>query len=181
MKFEQKVIPQDIIKDLIVIEPEVFVDRRGQNFEGYSQVYNDIFKKHSEEWRKKEPPFVTDSFSHSRYSVIRGFHGDTRAWKLIQCLAGEIHFAVIDMRYESPTFKKIYIDTLSAENRRQVLVPSGCVNAHQCLSNECVFSYKLTHGYVEPSEQIHVRYDSIDWPIKESILSARDRLGGKIL
>lgn len=178
MSFEPKVIEScKTIEDLIVLEPDVFHDFRGENFEGWDKKKYDLIFKASARWRATKKEFVTDSWSQSRKGSTRGFHGDTKTWKLIQCVQGSIWFAVIDMRQSSSTYEQLFETTLNERNRRQVLVPAGCVNAHQCLTETCLFSYKNTVEHVPPKNQIHVRLDSIDWPIRgkqNQIRSERD-------
>jgi dTDP-4-dehydrorhamnose 3,5-epimerase len=164
-----KIQPHNKITGLVTFEPESYYDYRGENVETFNQ---EVYERFVPE------PFVVDSVSRSMKGVLRGFHGDKFAWKLIQCLYGSVHFVVIDVRPESPT--KTYVQTfnLNDKNRLQVLVPAGCVNAHLCVSNECLFHYKLTHGYVKPEDQLHIKWNDpqfdIYWPIDNPILSQRD-------
>jgi dTDP-4-dehydrorhamnose 3,5-epimerase len=161
-----------IINDLIVIQPESFHDYRGENFETYNEEhYSKLFKNNNLK-------FVIDSFSNSTKNVLRGFHGDTENWKLIQVLKGNVYFVVIDTRTNSSTYKNIQYFQLNDKNRLQVLVPAGCVNAHLVMSEDCVFHYKLTKSYIPIENQIHVKWNNPDfnvyWPIKTPILSKRD-------
>lgn len=161
------------IRDLVVLKVDPFYDFRGENFQSYdindySSFINNI-------------TFTTDSLSFSTKNVLRGFHGDTQSWKLIQCIRGTIYFAVIDLRKDSPTFENVFTCTLSDKNRWQVLVPNGCVNAHICISDDCIFSYKLSNGYVAIDQQLHVYWNDtrflskIKWPMQLSpITSHRD-------
>ena len=161
-----------LLHGMTVLEPSYFSDKRGQNFEGYNQeAYTKILGV----------VFNVDSFSISTRGVIRGFHGDSWSGKLIQVPIGFVRFVAIDLRSDSPTFKRVYETELNVFNKKQVYIPAGIVNAHQCLSEQCLFSYKLTNGYAEPHQQIHLKYNEINWPIKESILSDRDRNNGKKL
>jgi len=167
-----------LIKDLFLVQPETFYDYRGENFEGYSEsIYDKIFIV-SEKWRNGKHKFIVDSFSKSTKGILRGFHGDSQTWKLIQCLKGSIYFAVIDLRPESETYGLHQTFNLNENNKYQVLVPNGCVNAHLCISDECLFHYKFTHDYVPQKDQIHVKWNdpkyNIFWPIKNPILSLRD-------
>jgi dTDP-4-dehydrorhamnose 3,5-epimerase len=167
------------IKDLFIIQPECFSDYRGENFEGYNEnLYNKIFCS-SESWTKGNNKFIVDSFSKSRKNVLRGFHGDVFTWKLIECLKGSIYFAVIDLRKDSETFGVHQTFTLTEHNKHQILVPNGCVNAHLCLTEECLFHYKFTHEYVSQKDQIHVKWNdpkyNVFWPIADPILSCRDK------
>lgn len=167
------------IKDLFLVQPECFFDHRGENFEGYNESLHDEIFSSSQNWVNGKNKFIADSFSKSRRDVLRGFHGDPHTWKLIQCLKGAIYFAVIDVREDSDTFGLHQTFLLDDNNKYQILVPKGCVNAHLCLSDECLFHYKLTHKYVSQAEQIHIKWNdpkyNIFWPIKNPTLSQRDK------
>jgi dTDP-4-dehydrorhamnose 3,5-epimerase len=167
------------IQDLFILKPESFYDFRGENFEGYDdEKYQEIFSS-SEEWQKQQPKFLIDSYSKSSKNSLRGFHGDQFAWKLIDCLKGSIYFVVLDTRKNSKTYGIHQAFNLNEHNKLQILVPNGCVNAHLCVSEECLFHYKLTHKYVAQKDQIHVKWNdpsyNIFWPIKNPILSQRDQ------
>ena len=155
----------------MTFSPEIHYDFRGENVEIFSQgVYQDFVPG----------PFVIDSISRSTKGVLRGFHGDLHAWKLIQVLYGSVHFVVIDTRPDSPTYSYVETFNLNDRNRLQILVPAGCVNAHMCMSDECLFHYKLTYGYVKPQDQIHIKWNDkrfdIHWPIDNPITSKRDAI-----
>lgn len=158
------------IQDLVVLKLDAYSDYRGENFQSYDcneykNLINDI-------------TFTTDSLSFSTKNVLRGFHGDKQSWKLIQCIRGTIYFAVIDLRPESTTYEQVFTCTLSDKNKWQVLVPNGCVNAHVCISDDCIFSYKLSHGYVPIDQQLHVYWNDtrflhkIKWPITVSPMTS---------
>ena len=167
------------IKDLFLLQPEFFADHRGENFEGYNEKHYDEIFSSSSEWKNGNNRFIVDSFSKSKKNVLRGFHGDPKTWKLIQCLKGSIYFVVIDLRRDSETFGVHQSFNLSEENKQQVLIPNGCVNAHLCISDECLFHYKFTHEYVAQKDQIHVKWNDpkhkVFWPINNPILSERDK------
>lgn len=167
------------IKDLFLLRPESFSDYRGENFEGFNEEsYGKIFST-SDNWRNGNNKFIVDSFSKSRKDVLRGFHGDSVSWKLIECLKGSIYFVVIDTRKDSKTFGMHQSFTLNEYNKHQILIPNGCVNAHLCITDECLFHYKLTHQYVAQKDQIHIKWNdpnyNVFWPIKNPILSQRDQ------
>ena len=123
------------IKDLFLLQPEFFADHRGENFEGYNEKHYDEIFSSSSEWKNGNNRFIVDSFSKSKKNVLRGFHGDSKTWKLIQCLKGSIYFVVIDLRIDSETFGVHQSFNLSEENKQQALIPNGCVNAHLCISD----------------------------------------------
>jgi len=157
------------INGLFVIEPKIYRDFRGEN----SELYNkEIYTKMG------CPEFIVDSFSFSRKHVLRGFHGDKKTWKMIQCIKGDIYFVIIDVRDDSSTFGYKEVFNLNDKDRLQIIVPAGCVNAHLCISDECIFSYKLSEGYTEQKDQISIKWNDpryeIFWPITNPILSERD-------
>lgn len=125
------------------------------------------------------PAFVEDKISRSYYNVLRGFHGDFSTTKLLACLHGEVLLALADVRPESPTFKHSHSLVLSDRDRQQILIPPGVLNAHYCLSQDCLFWYKLSAAYGGPKSQLSMRWDdsifAVDWPTKQPILSYRDR------
>jgi dTDP-4-dehydrorhamnose 3,5-epimerase len=167
MKFP-KVTWHPEIESVITYELDSFEDHRGLNFEIYDP---------------KNPhcliPFNLDSCSVSKAGVLRGFHGDSINWKLIQCLYGSIQLYLIDTRRESSTYRSVKQFILNSSIPKQVLIPAGVVNAHLCLTDQCVFYYKWSDGYVPPSKQIHVKWNDprfkLDWMIKKPTLSDRDK------
>ena len=171
------------ITDLKVVQPEVYFDHRGENFEGFDSNYHQMMFSTIDDFRdttnKPKKEFKVDSFSVSSKNVLRGLHGDSKNWKLVQCLSGSIYLVVIDLRENSPTYKKQNKFYLNDKNRLQVLIPPNCVNGHLCLSDTCLFSYKLTEDYVSIDDQISVKWNdptiNVKWPVKKPILSKRDK------
>ena len=109
-----------LLPGVIVFEPRVFPDERGFFFESYNQrLFNDnnIFNV-----------FVQDNQSFSSYGVIRGLHYQREPYaqsKLVRVVLGRILDVVVDIRSGSPTFGKSFSIELSAENKKQLLIPSG--------------------------------------------------------
>lgn len=169
----KNITKSEIIEDLLVIEPRVFYDFRGEYVETFSQKDYDFYDN-----RSQKVVFVEDDISMSNYGVLRGLHGDDKTWKLIQCLYGEIYLVVVDMRVDSPTFLKQQGFALNEKNRMQVLIPAGCANGHLCLTQKCIFSYKQSQYYSGADKQFTVRWDdpklNIFWPVKNPIVSERD-------
>ena len=167
------------INELAVVQPEVFYDARGENIETFdASEYKQLFRSAPIKEFNEGLEFIVDSLSFSRRNVLRGFHGDTCTWKLVQCLQGEIQLGVIDLRKDSPSYMDQETFYVNDKNRLQVLIPKGCINAHLVLSESCLFSYKLTHKYVPQSEQITLKWNDpvsqINWATSKPILSQRD-------
>jgi dTDP-4-dehydrorhamnose 3,5-epimerase len=163
------------IPDLLIVEPNfVHHDYRGQYFETFN-------KKEWFEQRGWVKEFVVDDVSISRKNTFRGLHGDSKTWKLIQCLYGEIWVVVVDLRIKGDyTFETFAINDI---NKRQLLIPAGCANGHLCLSDRCIFHYKQTEYYSGAGNQFTLAWDSIEelhFPIKNPIVSERDANGEDI-
>jgi len=161
------------IKDLIIFKPEIYYDFRGHNVETYNSEYLSVIKQEL----ALDINFVTDSHSFSRKKVLRGFHSDELTWKLVQCLHGDVYSVVMDSRKDSPTYLKYFTISLNDRSRVQILIPPLCLNAYLCMSDFCLYSYKLSHSYVEPENQITRKWNefNIFWPIFNPITSERDK------
>ena len=163
----------DRIAGLQVIVPDVFHDFRGE----FACTFNTTDYRFAD-MLGAEIGFVEDDISVSRRHVLRGLHGDTVTWKLVQCLYGETYYVVADMRPDSNTYLKWESFALNERTRMQVLVPSGCVNGYLTLSDSCVFSYKQSQRYSGGAQQLTVLWNDtklgIFWPIQSPILSERD-------
>lgn len=162
-------------KGLYVIEPKVFEDSRGYFFEGYN--------KNSFEEQNIHHIFLQDNQSRSTYGVIRGLHYqlDPHAQtKLVRVLEGTILDVVVDIRKNSPTFGKTFALELSAENKKQLLVPKGFAHGFSVLSEWATVFYKCDEFYA-PSADRGIMFNDkdlgIDWKIPEdkAIISQKDQ------
>lgn len=160
---------------MVIIEPKVIGDARGYFMESYRY---DELKKYGIEMH-----FVQDNQSKSKRGVLRGLHYQNAPYpqtKLVRVLSGEILDVVVDLRKEKPTFGKSYSIQLSAENKKQLLVPRGFAHGFLVLSEEAEILYKCDEFY-HPEAEGGIMYDdpvlNIDWGIKEEhlILSLRDQ------
>ncbi len=117
-----------IFPGLMIFEPVVFGDSRGYFFESYNK------KQFSLE--DIEIPFVQDNQASSVFGVIRGLHYQMNPHaqtKLIRVLRGAILDVVVDIRHSSPTHGKVYTIELSAENKKQLLVPKGFAHGYSVI------------------------------------------------
>lgn len=162
------------IKDLLVVEPRIFEDARGYFFESYNK----------KEWERGglDYTFLQDNVSWSRKGVLRGLHlqvGEFAQAKLVSVLHGRVLDVAVDLRVGSATFGKSASIELSAENRKQFLIPRGFAHGFVVLSDSAVFSYKCDNVY-EPKAERGIIYNdpdlSIDWGLEESqlIVSPKD-------
>jgi dTDP-4-dehydrorhamnose 3,5-epimerase len=166
MRVERLAIP-----DVLVIEPPVFADVRGEFFETW----------HLEKYRRAGIPdhFVQDNQSRSRRGVLRGLHAQRRSpqAKLVRAVVGEIFDVAVDARPGSATVGRWVGVRLSATNRRQCYVPAGFLHGFCVLSEAAEVEYKCSTPYAPDDELGVVWHDPslrIDWPIIDPIVSARD-------
>lgn len=162
------------IKDLLVFEPTVFEDSRGYFFEAYSEkVFSEANLNYA---------FVQDNQSHSKYGVIRGLHYQLNPHaqcKLVRALAGSILDVAVDIRKSSPTFGRFFSIILSAENKKQLLIPKGFAHGFSVLSETATIMYKCDALYSKESEGGIIYNDpqlNIDWqvPVDKAIVSEKD-------
>ena len=159
---------------LFIIQPKVFEDSRGYFFESYSQRFFTEAGTPSD--------WVQDNQSSSAYGVIRGLHYQLNPFaqsKLVRVLAGTILDVVVDVRKGSPTFQQVYSVELSAENKKQILVPRGFAHGFSVLSERAVVLYKCDNYYNKSSEAGIIYNDptlNIDWkiPAGKEIVSDKD-------
>ena len=135
-------------------------------------------------WNKKKINlnFKHDKFSLSKKNVFRGLHYDNKTWKLISCHYGKIFFVVVNCNKNSKNYLKYKSWILDGEKNIQILVPPMYANGHLCLSDVCLFHYKLSYKgkYADVDKQKILKWNdskiNIKWPFKKKfILSNRDK------
>ena len=168
-----KVTPLSI-PDVLLIEPQVFVDDRGFFFESFNQ---ESFEKVV----GKKINFVQDNHSQSAKGVLRGLHYQLppkAQSKLVRVLQGEVFDVAVDIRKSSPTFGKWTGEILSSSNKKQIWIPEGFAHGFLTLADDTIFSYKCSNIYNKESEDSIDWNDptlSINWGITDPILSEKDK------
>ena len=165
---------QTPVPGLLVFEPKVFEDGRGYFFESFNS------KTFAAEGIDMH--FVQDNQSSSLYGVIRGLHYQLNPHaqaKLIRVLVGKILDVAVDIRKGSPTFGKSFSIELSAENKKQLLVPRGFAHGFSVLSEHAEVLYKCDAFYNKDSEGGILYNDktiNVDWkiPAGKEIVSDKD-------
>ena len=162
------------ITNLLVYEPTVFEDSRGYFFESYNEQ---TFLKEGVIFK-----FAQDNQAKSSYGVLRGLHYQLNPYaqtKLVRVLSGTILDVVVDIRKGSPTFGNVFTIELSAENKKQLLVPKGFAHGYSVLSQTAEVLYKCDNFYNKQSEGGILYNDAtlnIDWqiPLEKVIVSEKD-------
>ncbi len=170
MPFTVKETP---IKDLIIIEPKVFSDERGWFMESYK--YSD-FKSIG-----INVDFMQDNHSYSKKHVLRGLHYQLAPYaqgKLVRVVSGVVWDVAVDLRKDSPTYKKWVGVVLSDNNNYMFWIPEGFAHGFVALTDKVQFLYKTTNEYIKEVERA-IRWDdpdiAVEWPVKKPIVSDKDK------
>ncbi|SEO49775.1 dTDP-4-dehydrorhamnose 3,5-epimerase [Flavobacterium sp. CF108] len=168
-------IEKTFIEGLLIVEPIILGDERGYFFESYSKAkFQDL---------GVEVDFIQDNQSFSRYGTLRGLHYQNPPFaqtKLVRVLQGEIVDIVVDLRKGSLTYGKTFSVLLSAENKKQLLIPQGFAHGFSVISETASVMYKCDQVYNKASEG-GIKYDdpllNIDWVIdlNKAIISEKDQ------
>jgi len=125
--------------------------------------------------------FIQENHSKSKYSVLRGLHFQREPYaqsKLVRCIKGKIFDVAVDLRKNSPTFKKYLSVELSEDNKLMLFIPKGFAHGFVVLSKEAEVIYKVDNAYAPDHESGLIWNDSdvnIQWPIDNSIISEKDK------
>ncbi len=170
MTFTRTAIP-----DVVIIEPKVHGDSRGYFVETF--VSNKL-----DEFLRYKINFCQDNESKSSKGVLRGLHYQLPPYsqtKLVRVIHGRVLDIAVDIRKNSPTFGQHVAVELSAENKKQLLVPRGFAHGFVVLEDDTVFAYKVDN-YYSPQCDRGIAFDdknlNIDWILNhnELNLSAKD-------
>jgi dTDP-4-dehydrorhamnose 3,5-epimerase len=119
--------------------------------------------------------------SNLRRGTLRGMHYQAAPHeeaKLVSCIRGAIYDVAIDLRPESPTFKRWYGAELSAENHEMLFIPEGFAHGFQTLTDGSDVFYQMGERYV-PEAARGVRWDDpafgVRWPSAERLIAPRDQ------
>ncbi|MDM8111314.1 dTDP-4-dehydrorhamnose 3,5-epimerase [Phascolarctobacterium faecium] len=159
---------------VVIIEPVVFGDNRGFFMESWNK------KKMEEAGLYYD--FVQDNHSKSTVKgTLRGIHfqkGDKAQAKLVRCIKGAVLDVAVDLCKNSPTFKQWVGVELSAENKKQLLIPRGFGHGFVTLTDDVEFLYKADNYYA-PEADAGIRWNDpdigVEWGVENPILSEKDK------
>lgn len=149
--------------DSVLITPRVFRDSRG--------FFLETYKMSDFEKGGIASPFVQDNHSLSTRNVLRGIHfqkNPNPQGKLVRCLRGAILDVAVDLRKDSPTFKKWVSVELTEDNKKMLWIPEGFGHGFLTLSEIAEINYKCTVEYDSSLDAGIIWNDpeiGIDWGI----------------
>lgn len=160
---------------VVIIEPAVFGDHRGWFMETYSQT------KFEEAGINLK--FVQDNQSFSATKgTLRGLHyqlNPKAQTKLVRCTKGSIFDVAVDIRQGSPSYGQWFGVELTAENKKQLLIPQGFAHGFMTLTDDVEVQYKVDELYAPECDRGILWNDpsvGIEWPMDITpVLSDKDK------
>lgn len=131
--------------------------------------------------KKLDSTFVqaNTSFNYKK-GTLRGMHFQKSPYeedKLVRCTKGSIFDVIIDLRKDSPTYKKWFGVELSEENRKSLFVPKGFAHGYLTLEDNSEVTYLVTEFYT-PKADSGIKFDdkafNIKWPMTPVVISGKD-------
>ena len=157
------------ITGLKLIKSQIFNDKRGYLRETFR---NNLIKK----------KFIFDVMSFSKKGVLRGLHIQTKKSqaKIITVTHGKVLDVAVDLRKNSKTFGQYFSIVISDKSDFSFYIPEGFAHGFLCLSEKCTLNYKCSEYRHQKSEitlQWNDKSVNIKWPVKNPILSKKDKNG----
>ena len=167
-------ITETKLKGVFLIEPQVFGDNRGWFMESWSKAKFEAAGLHFD--------FLQDNQSYSATKgTLRGLHYQLDPMsqaKLVRCTRGSIFDVAVDVRKNSPQYAKWVGVILSAENKKQLLIPRGFAHGFLTLTDDVEIQYKADQFY-SPQFEGNIRWNDpqigIEWPFEPGILADKDK------
>ena len=160
------------LKGSKLIKPRVFGDERG--------FFTETYRRNAFTELGIAAEMVQDNHSRSSHAIVRGMHFQIGAGtaKLVRCGRGAIYDVIVDLREDSPVFRRHFAVALSADDHTMLYVPEGVAHGFQTLVDMTEVAYQMS-AFHAPAHARGVRWNDpafgIEWPPGERILSARDR------
>ena len=159
---------------VVIIEPQVFGDKRGYFMETYAAAkfaalgINTVFVQDNQ------------SFS-SQKGILRGIHFQNAPYaqaKLVRVTRGAVMDVAVDLRKGSPTYMQWEAVELSEENKRMLYIPRGFGHGFRTLTDNVEFCYKVDNPYNKECDR-GIRFDDpaigVAWgEVARELLSEKD-------
>jgi dTDP-4-dehydrorhamnose 3,5-epimerase len=158
------------MNEVVLIEPTVHGDERG--------FFVETFRANEMAELGVGLEFVQENHSRSAGRVLRGIHVQPGQAKLVRCARGRIFDVAVDLRPDSPNYKRWEGYELDDVDHRQLLIPAGFGHGFCVLSDTADVIYRVS-SYYDPELEWGVAWDdpeiAVDWPVRDPVLSDRDR------
>ena len=169
MHFKKTEIP-----GVVVVEPAPHVDSRGRFMRAWCLTE---FAENGIDF----VPLQANLGYSAQKGTLRGVHFQNAAApeaKLIRCTRGSMFDVALDLRPDSPTYKRWFGIELTPDNGCMLYIPPLCAHGYQTLADDTEMFYMASAMYT-PGAASGVRYDSpafgIEWPLIPTAMSDQDR------
>jgi dTDP-4-dehydrorhamnose 3,5-epimerase len=160
------------IEGPLIVEPDVFGDERG--------FFTESYKKSQFFAAGITVEFNQDNHSLSSKNVLRGLHFQkppAAQAKLVRVVQGAVWDVAVDIRKDSPSYKKWIAVELSGDNKRMLYIPEGFAHGFVALTDNVHLLYKCSNEY-SPSHDGGIIWNDPDigikWPVTNPVLSDKD-------
>ena len=165
-------IKKTSIKGLLILERPTYTDERG--------FVREVFHLDElEEVLGYEFKPIQWNHSYSQPRVIRALHAE--GWnKLVYPVTGKMFAAIVDIRPESETFAKVETFTFDDTKRYALFISKGLANSICVVGDDPVnYLYLVDKYYDDTSDTRAIAWNdpdvAVNWPIKDPIISERDK------
>lgn len=166
-------IERTAITGLAVLTPKAHRDKRG----GFARIFDrDALARAGMAFE----PEQTSLGTNDRAGTLRGLHyqdAPAAETKIVHCVAGSIFDVAVDLRRDSPSFRRWHAAELSAANGKGLLIPKGCAHGFLTLADGSAVLYQIDARY-DAEKARGVRWDdpafAIRWPFPPRIIAERD-------
>lgn len=164
------------IEGLLFCTYKKFEDDRGYFFESYnSKEFMSVGINNT---------FVQNNVSFSKKNTLRGLHYQLKnpQSKIVNVIRGEIYDVVVDLRLNSPTFKKVFSINLDEKIDSFLFLPAGLAHGFFVKSEDAMVTYMCDQFY-DPQDEFGLYWAdknlNITWPFntehEEIHISDKDR------
>lgn len=167
------IIHSTFIADLVVAESKAFYDERG----AFARLFCE--QALSSILGSRKIVQINHSCTQA-IGAVRGLHfqhAPHAEMKLVRCMKGKVWDVAVDLRPESPSYKRWYAQELSQQNSHMMVIPEGFAHGFQVLEAGSELLYLHTAFY-KPESEDGLRHDDpqlgIAWPLPVTDISARD-------
>ncbi|GGE88754.1 dTDP-4-dehydrorhamnose 3,5-epimerase family protein [Stappia taiwanensis] len=162
------------LQDVVLVETGAHRDERG----AFARLYcPEAFAAAGIAFTPSQINLSTNTLRHT----LRGLHFQAAPWaeaKFVRVVTGAIYDVVLDLRPDSPSYRRWQAFELSADNLRGLFIPEGCAHGFLTLEDDTGVLYQMGRPY-EPGHAAGIRYDdpafAIDWPAAPVLISRADR------
>ncbi len=161
-----KVAESEVIRDVVVVEPDAHGDSRGRFLETYRRSWFPLGRE-----------MVQANRSEKQAGAIVGLHYHLHQADYWYVLAGTARVVLHDLRVGSPTDGATLCLDLEGDVDRGLFIPPGVAHGFASLTD--VTLWYLVDGYYNPADELGVAWDDpeigADWGLTDPIVSERDR------